>query len=107
MLEFPKVSAVLSRLLFHLLQTGLPESIPTELKRSFRISIYAENVAPWTRVPKCQSSRIRKSLQRALDAVSENITATGLQLSPTKSKAMMFHPNPRAQHQFSPSEVHG
>lgn len=98
---------VLRQLLFNLALSGLPDSLPTDLEHSVCISVYADDVALWTREPKRQSSQIRKSLQRALDAISECITAIGLRLSTTKSEAMIFHPNPRARYRIPPLEVHG
>ncbi|XP_037567474.1 uncharacterized protein LOC119448047 [Dermacentor silvarum] len=87
----------LSRLLFHMAVAGLPTSLPVDPWFPVRCSIYADDVALWTRGPRKSTPSIRCSLQRALDAVTTFLGSIGLTVSTAKTEAMLVHPLASAQ----------
>ncbi|KAH7949377.1 hypothetical protein HPB49_008669 [Dermacentor silvarum] len=60
--------SVLSLFLFNMALAGLPASLPADPRFPVRCSIYADDVALWTRGPRKFMPSIRCSLQGALDA---------------------------------------
>ncbi|KAH7954725.1 hypothetical protein HPB49_021314 [Dermacentor silvarum] len=84
--------SVLSPFLFNMALAGLPASLPAEPRFPVRCSIYADDVALWTRGPRKFMPSIRCSLQRALDAVTAFLGSIGLTVSTAKTEAMLIHP---------------
>ncbi|KAH7932663.1 hypothetical protein HPB49_000527 [Dermacentor silvarum] len=84
--------AALSSFLFNMALAGLPASRPADPRFPVRCSIYADDVAPWTRGPRKFMPSIRCSLQRALDAVTAFLGSIGLTVSTAKTEAMLIHP---------------
>ncbi|KAH7948734.1 hypothetical protein HPB49_001429 [Dermacentor silvarum] len=84
--------SVLSPFLFNMALAGLPASLPADPRFPVRCSIYADDVALWTRGPRKFMPSIRCSLQRALDAVTAFLGSIGLTVSTAKTEAMLIHP---------------
>ncbi|KAH7954543.1 hypothetical protein HPB49_019687 [Dermacentor silvarum] len=84
--------SVLSPFLFNMALAGLPASLPAHPRFPVRCSIYADDVALWTRGPRKFMPSIRGSLQRALDAVTAFLGSIGLTVSTAKTEAMLIHP---------------
>ncbi|KAH7977467.1 hypothetical protein HPB49_001805 [Dermacentor silvarum] len=84
--------SVLSPFLFNMALAGLPASLPADPRFPVRCSIYADDVALWTRGPRKSMPFIWCSLQRALDAVTAFLGSIGLTVSTAKTDAMLIHP---------------
>ncbi|KAH7937032.1 hypothetical protein HPB49_007549 [Dermacentor silvarum] len=77
----------LSPFLFNLALASLPSAIPADLRHRVCISVYADDVALWTRGPTRSLPAVRSCLQRALDEIVSYFQAVGLShgLTPSSS----------------------
>ncbi|XP_077514883.1 uncharacterized protein LOC144125401 [Amblyomma americanum] len=89
--------SVLSPMLFNLVMAQLPTCLPDGLKLPVRIAIYADDIALWCRGPRRQRDQVIKNVQRAITRVGSYLERVGLQLSPTKSEAMLLNIRPGAR----------
>lgn len=89
--------SVLSPFLFNLVLAGLPTAMPADKRYPTQCSLYADDVALWVKGPRQNFTAIRRSLQRSLDAVVSFFKAIGLNVSPTKTEALLVHPRATAR----------
>ncbi|KAH7942082.1 hypothetical protein HPB49_020254 [Dermacentor silvarum] len=79
--------------LFNLALASLPSAITADLRHRVYISVYADDVALWTRSPARSLPAVRSCLQRALDEVVSYFQAVGLSVSSTMTQALLVHPS--------------
>ncbi|XP_075556532.1 uncharacterized protein LOC142588579 [Dermacentor variabilis] len=84
--------SVLSPFLFNLALARLPDFIPKLTAFEVRVAIYADDIALFASGPTDYGCQVRQSLQSAINAVDEYLTSVGLQLSASKTEALMIHP---------------
>lgn len=83
--------SVLSPFLFNLVLAPLPDCIPAGLAFPVGMAVYADDIAIWAHGPTRLLSKVKACLQGVLWAVAAFLTSRGLQLSETKTQAMIFH----------------
>ncbi|XP_077553330.1 uncharacterized protein LOC144168168 [Haemaphysalis longicornis] len=82
----------LSPFLFNLVLASLPDCIPAGLAFTVELAVYADDIAMWAHRPTKLLSKVKACLQGMLWPVADFLTSPGLQLSESKTQALVFHP---------------
>ncbi|XP_070385219.1 uncharacterized protein [Dermacentor albipictus] len=99
--------SVISPFLFNLALARLPDYIPKITAHEVRVAIYADDIALFACGPTDPGYPVRESLQSAINAVDEHLASIGLQLSASKTEALLVHPRSRARFEVPPLMLRG
>ncbi|KAH7937243.1 hypothetical protein HPB49_009453 [Dermacentor silvarum] len=84
--------SVLSPFLFNLALARLSDFIPCTLPFDVRLAIYADDLALLAVGPTSSGKQVHQSVQGAINAVDSYLTGIGLNHSPSKTEALVVHP---------------
>ncbi|KAH7964994.1 hypothetical protein HPB49_002759 [Dermacentor silvarum] len=99
--------SVLSPFLFNSALARLPDFIPRTLPSDVRLAIYADDLALISVGPTSSGRLVRQSIQGAINAIDSYLTGIGLNLSTTKTEALLVHPQFRGRYQVPRLNLRG